>query len=323
MDNIPILIKEFVRVFQPYIKEKIIPWVGNDAVGLSILRNYPEKGKFIPAKNRKGESDSVALIKVGYLSFDKNGNANLFISVSKASRFLLKGNWDFIFNKDNDESPTKESLEESKNSKQPIDLEDNSRYIFNLKSKKIFDTERKKEVTPSEVIEQIYNLHLRTLSNSATLFRLKMYFQNKTMNIIGPFNENVKVLNLFLFGKTLRKSDDYSLGTFKPYSLKDLRTLSDEKIKVLGSDFPITYQTARTFAVTVLILFLVNYYFDYDVFGFVKLTNKSSENILFSATFIGVLLIIFDVILPIALLIIINILIKIRLWLMEKKIKFS
>lgn len=94
-------IEDFVELFQPYIEDQIIPWIGTDGiVGLSILRDYPDNIKFISATNKLGEKDSVALIKVGYFSVDNEQNANLHVSITKASRFLLKGNWDFNFSKD-------------------------------------------------------------------------------------------------------------------------------------------------------------------------------------------------------------------------------
>ena len=109
---------DFVKLFEPSLKEQIIPWSGDDAVGLSVLRNYPKDSKFRPAKNKKGEDDSVVLVKIGYLKDKQGGDVKkLFVTASKASRFLLKGNLDFIFNKDNEESPTEASLDESKKSK--------------------------------------------------------------------------------------------------------------------------------------------------------------------------------------------------------------
>lgn len=317
-------IEDFVELFQPYIEDQIIPWIGTDGiVGLSILRDYPDNIKFISATNKLGEKDSVALIKVGYFSVDNEQNANLHVSITKASRFLLKGNWDFNFSKDNKESPTRESLEISKRSKQPIDLVDNSRYQFNLNSKRIKDLEKHLEVTPNNIVNEIFNLHLKTLGYSATFFRLKMLVQRKIPDITSSLNEWIKLFLLNFFGRTIMKTDDISLGIFKTYSAGDLRALSDEKTKVLGSDFPITNQSARTFAVVVLFIFLAKYYLDYDFLGLVELSNIASNNLLFSATLIGSLVLFFDRIVPYLFLYIINGLIRFNLWLLKKKFKFS
>lgn len=327
MENISDQTKEFVEIFKPFVKEEIIPWIGTDAVGLSVLRNYPKGGKFIPAKNKRGEDDSVALIKIGYLLAQENSehknDKKLFLSVSKASRFLLKGNFDFIFDKDNDDSPTEASLKESKGSLQPIDLEESKRYEFNINTKKIKDLEERKNVTPAHVVDEIYDLHLKTLSYSASFFRIKMWIQKVTVNSIGPITDGLKFLNFQLFGRTMRKTDNFALGIFDTYSFADLIDSTTEKIKIFGSDFPITNQTARTFILVILIVFLINYFYDYDVLGFVNLSQKATGNPLFQASLIGSLLIFFDKILPYLVLVIINFLIKFNLWLMRIKIKFS
>ncbi len=315
--------REFVNLFKPSVKEEIIVWNGDEAVGISILKDYPDEGKFIPARNGKGQKDSVALIKIGYLVAEENVNVLLHVSIHKASRFLLKGNWDFVLDQYNLESPTRISLEQSKSSKQPIDLEDNSRYQLDLKSKKILDLDKNKFVSPKNIITEIYQTHLKTLTHLAIFFRLKMMFQFKVVNLIPRIIEIFKAMNLFLFGKTIRKTDDLSLGIFKPYPMNYLIALSDERINILGSDFAIAKHTTRTFVVVVLIVFLIHYFTGYDFLSFVELSNRANQNVLFSTTFIGVLVLVFDSIFPYILFFLINILIIFNLWFMKQRFKFK
>src|SRR5258706_3296612 len=135
--------QEFVKIFNFSTKDEITPWINNDTVGFSIIKEYPRKGLFVPAINQEGKPDSVALIRIGY---DKSEEKKLplRVTIHKVSRYLINGHWNF--NYDDKESPTEESAKESKSSRRPIDLEELSRYIYHSETKKIFDLEKNKYI---------------------------------------------------------------------------------------------------------------------------------------------------------------------------------
>jgi len=56
--------KKFASLFQSVKKIKLIPWKGQASIGVSIFKNYPTKGSYIPVKNRQGKNDSVICINI-------------------------------------------------------------------------------------------------------------------------------------------------------------------------------------------------------------------------------------------------------------------
>ena len=320
--------KSFTRLFTRGSKGKIITWNSKDAVGISILRNYPDSSKFVPAKNAQGNTDTVILIKVGYYYINENDSSasrsetKLIVSAHKASKFLLEGHMDFVFDKENKDSPTKESLNLSKASLQPIDLEESTRFEYYIKDEKIKDTEINKYIKPSDVVDYIYNLHLKTLTYSAFFFRLKIRLQTSFANLIFPFRDLLLGIEFVLFGRTIRKSEDFAKGVFEPYERNDLVDSTTEKVKILGSDFPITNQTARTFVIAMTGLFLINRYTGTDILGFVGTVNSLSGSFIFGASIVAVILLFFDRVLPLVLFWAINLLIYFNLWLIKKRVAF-
>lgn len=324
MNDISNETKKFGQLL-PSIKDEVVLWKGDSAVGLSVLRDYPDNGKFIPIRTNSGKNDSVALIRIGYLNEESTSSdkRELRVSVNKASRYLLNGNIDFIFGKQNDDSPSEASVKESRKSKQPVDLTDDSRYEINLQTKRIWDKEKKEITDLKKIVDSIYESHLKTLTHRAFFFRLQLWSKELTVNMIDPANKLLKYLNFKFFGRTLRKSDNFALGIFEAYSLSDLIDSTTEKTKVFGSDFPITNQSARTIVILTLSLFLINYYFNYDILGLVNLTDAAKDNLLFQLSIVGGVVFVVDGVIPYAILLIINALIKTSVFLMKLKIKFS
>lgn len=310
--------KEFIDIFKFSSQEEVIPWINKDSIGFSVIKEYPEKSSFVPAKNAEGKMDSVTLIKIGYDN-ENNAKVPLRVNIHKASRYLLNGHWNYNYEDKN--SPTEESLKESKESKQPIDLEDLSRYIFNTTTKKLFDKEKNKYISPKEIIEDIYETHLQTLKNRS--FRAKMAIKNNISSFVDPINRTLKWTNFFLFGKQLKETSNFSTGIFQTYAYSDLISLTTEKTKILGSDFPVTNQTARTFVVILVFIFLINYFLKFDIFGLVNILNESSKNSLFLAALIAVMLYIFDRVLPNFILFLINCFIKLRLKIWNWKVQIK
>ena len=186
----------FIKIFNFSPKEEVIPWTDDDPIGLSVIKEYPKKGLFRPTYTQEGKQDSVALIKIGYYKANKK-EIPIRVNIHKASRYLLKDHWDFNF--EDKESPTEESLENSKASRQPIDLEELSRYIFHVDTQKIFDREKNDYIEPKTIVEDIYITHLQTLKDIP--FRIKMAVKNNSFSFIKPTNEFLAQLNFFLFEK--------------------------------------------------------------------------------------------------------------------------
>ncbi|KKT34511.1 MAG: hypothetical protein UW23_C0036G0011, partial [Candidatus Collierbacteria bacterium GW2011_GWA1_44_12] len=293
--------KKFASLFQSVKKIKLIPWKGQASIGVSIFKNYPTKGSYIPVKNRQGKNDSVICINIFFpQSETKNKTMKVILKISafKSSHYLWKYHW-YDFNNKN--CPSELAVNKSQQSKQPINIEENFRYEYNLKTHKIFDLETNKFVTANEIVNSIYKIHIKTITNK--IFKLKINAIGRLVEFIDPINNLLKNINHYCFGKSFKKTnnlDDYFLGIYETYKKEDLIDLSvtSEKPTILGSDFPITYQSATTFFVLTLVIFSINYWYKYDLMGFVGLANEASKNSLFLASLVTVSLIITDRVIP-------------------------
>ncbi len=133
---------EFFEVLNITTQGEVIHWRDDDAIGFTILLSYPHDKSFIPVKNRDGSDDSVVMVKIGYLIRDirEKGDTRLLVSVNKSSRYLLKDH--FRYNFEDAESPSKSAVEASERSRQPIDLEEYEKFIYNINSKKIRNSKK-------------------------------------------------------------------------------------------------------------------------------------------------------------------------------------
>lgn len=320
--NIPPETEALISLFSSIKNIEIRPWDDtSENVGLSVFKNYPDKDTFIPARNKKGQKDSIAVIKIWYKRSEvvlmrKRKKVSLKIGIYKLSRYSLKSPFP---NFADDDSPTKASLAESKASKQPFDLEEFSRYELHLDKLKIYDLKKGRRISPKGVIEEIYKEHLDTYKNLS--FQMKVKMRERILELIDPTIEIFKKINYYLFGKKIKENEDFMIGILKPYSFKDLSDLEliSEKPKIFGSEFPISYKTAGTISVLFTIIYLINYYFGHDILGIVILIN-SLTNSFFLAVMVGAILLIFDRLIPYIILFLINQLIKLKFSLMLLKI---
>lgn len=101
----------------------------SDGIWFSFEKKYPNGIMFRPAKTKDFQDDSVARIRISYQ--DKkmiDWKVPIYLKVSKQSRYLMKGNYDYDFKDEN--CPTKESLDLSNQSWQPIELESYWDYFY-------------------------------------------------------------------------------------------------------------------------------------------------------------------------------------------------
>lgn len=313
-------IDNFATLFKG-VQGELIKWSGPDYVGISFLIEYPKKGLFIPAITKKGKIDSVAVVKIGYEYKSSLGKDKIILTVKtlKASRYLFDNHF---YNFEDINSPTKESVELSKKSKQPIDLEELSRYEYRPNLNRIFDLRNKRYIEPKKIVDEIYTVHLKTLDDK--VFQFKMNLQKIVVELINPINESLKIINFYLFGKTIKKKNSMS-GFFSPYSDEEFvdSTVISEKPKILGTDFPISYQSATTFILLIFIIFIIKYKWGYDVLGLANLIDVVSKNSLFMASFISVSILMIDRVIPRLIFMLINSLIRLKFYLITLKISIE
>lgn len=303
---------------------EFVKWDNKDNVGISVLKPYPNNTSFVPVKSQNGQIDSVCLIRIGYYhkdkTFSKYTKAPLHLTISKVSRYILKHHW---YNYSDDNSPTEEAVKISESSRRPADLVESDRFEYYIEKNKIYDKKLHIYINPHDLIKNFFRQHLRTLTNIP--FILKVASQRFIIRVIDPVKLFLIKINLVCFGKKFKENTEFLVGILKPYNANDLEDLSitSDKPKILGSDFPITYQSATVFIVFILIIFISNYYYKIDLLGMVALFNKANDNSLFLGSLIAALIIFFDRVIPNFIVRVINLLIRLKSYLTFLRIGIS
>lgn len=143
--------------------------------------------------------------------------------------------------------------------------------------------------------------------------------------MIDPVKQFLINTNLILFGKRIKESKEFLVGVIKPYKINDLEdvTLDSDKLKIFGSDFPISYQSSMIFIGFVFIIFILNFYFTIDLFGTYALFNEASKNSIYIGSLVATILIVIDRLIPYIIFVFINLLIKLNAYLTFMKIKLN
>lgn len=248
-------------------EERFIPFEDNNAIGFSVKRTYNrDKTKFIPAINKKGENDNVALIKIGYYDTskelkDSKGRPLLKVTISKASNWEIKHNFIPPPEARNDEdAPTSKSLETSRNSWQPIYLE--RYYAIDLEKKKIYKQDSDKEISTTGLIDEIMKDHqnpswniLTRDKSSKVINKIRIFFDFYWDSNITP-----KILRLlkYWFIKEYSKNIDHSKEPNKAPSSDPASTQlnKDNNSKVFGIDLGVS----GSFIAFLSIIFILHYF---------------------------------------------------------------
>ena len=126
-------------------------------VGFSIQRKYPPDIRYKPAKTSTGEDDTVAVIWVVYEdSFETKGTyVPLRLRISMLSKYRQKHLFDD--GGDDAERPTSESLRESRQTPQPMELSLRD-YFFDVYSNSFVD-EKRVAVSGVEILNRLFKAH--------------------------------------------------------------------------------------------------------------------------------------------------------------------
>lgn len=309
------------RFFDLFDDKTAIYWVDDSIIGVSLFRDYPKDGKFKPVLDRDGKPDNSVMVKICYdASKNKGKRKKLIISVFKHSEYLSKYHFYDFAGKN---GPTRQSIKLSNDSVQPANLDNNEQYQYSFKENKIYDSFSKNVVTPEDICTKMYKAHIRTTTDY--WFLMKVKFKEISLKWIDSINNFLVKLIYFLFGKKIKKSDDWFVGIYKPYNRADLiDSEGGEKPRILGSDFPISYRSAVLLVLVFSIFFLTNYFFKKDLLGFVALFDEANNNNIFLASLVSLLLILIDQVIPLFILLLMNILIKLKSWItFEYKISIN
>ena len=286
--------------------------------GFSIQRRYPEDIRYRPPKLRDGTDDMVTLTHVMYEHPDEDkkqkehdSRVPLVIRIVGYSRYRAT-HFDYNFS-DND-CPTKESVEKSKLTPAPIELNYENAFYYDHGDNH-FHEESGRVLTGVEVLEKAYKDHCDTVHLLKGLkLRLKLRSQSLSISLLDIIVRLLTKALSSIFGRTLDDSDAISVY-FSGYKRENLKKLSTESLTIFG------YSTARRVIILFCLLAVMafTWYFLSDSKS--KYLKAVFSNSFLSLAFSIVIIWILDVVIPVLLFCFINIAIKMRTTLAFKRFK--
>jgi hypothetical protein len=256
----------FSDLYQKKEGDNTVPWTepADKYIGLDVYKDFPSDCGYKPPVNEKGEIDTIIAIKVGY-AVDRvlDGKVPLFVSVGRYSKYLANH---IRYNFDDLDSPTKDALDESKQSSQPIDFEDNDRYIFNTVTNEVTDKRKgNTTITINDVVENSYKLYLGTIKGiRAIIYKAQSGFMNGILGLLISLTTKGRDFfvwfNKFFLGKTLNSSREPTAGMYSTYKYSNLTVLYPEGIPFFGSDIRFSKQCVIYICITLLGIWKFGYY---------------------------------------------------------------
>lgn len=282
------------RFFTPKEGDHIIIWQPfRTEVGFSVLRDYPANTKFVTAKTVDGRPDTKVLIKIGFNSSNiKDDIVSLYLSISKFSNYS-QGRFRHDFS--HPDCPTKDSIEESERSPQPIDLSYDHRFSINLETGECYDLEDKKAISLVGIVEYAYSVHIKTISGvSASILKTKMAFRDYSTKLIPLIIVLFKNINFYLFGKDIiRNTDKWLQGIFYAYEYSSLRTLYKQEVPFFSTKIEVSKNTIIWTALSLI-----------SIWGFVPIFRNLDG--IYQVSLVVIIVLIYDQAIPIIILSIIN-----------------
>jgi hypothetical protein len=304
---------DFAKKFNFAGEHELIIWKDDNSsyIGFSILKDYPEDCGFIPAKYKNGRPDHKVLIKIGFDSKQKqdDGNFRLLTNTIKYSRYLGDH---FGYNFEDENSPTRESVNISNLSPQPIDLNENFKFSFNELENVFKDNKDYKNISPEEIIKYLFDIHIKTIkSGKAFILKAKLKARDITCEkILSPIIKLIIGANSFLFDKIIiEDKDNWLAGLMRPYKHNQLSTIYPQNIPFFKSDIKISKKSIIFVSISMIIIWFL-----------VKELREINE--VFSISIVLLLILFFDEIIPHLALCLINNLIRLRHYFGNKNFKF-
>ncbi len=307
--------EELITVFNigsntPY--ERIIT-LNNRKVGFSVQRKYPLDIRYKPPKLKNGEADTVAIIHVVYEHPEEDNKQKesasripITITIGPYARYPTTH---FGYDYSDNACPTKESIEKSKLTPKPIMLDYTNEFFYDHNNNQFYD-DTGQLVSGLAILDKVYKEHCDTVHLLKGLkFGLKIRSLSlgiSTLDILERFLTKTLVC---VFGRTLDNSKS-SAAYWSGYKKENLKRLSTETLTIFG------YSTARR--VIILFCLLAVLVFTFCFFAGVKYKYLKTviENPFLFLVFSIITIWLLDVVIPVLLFHIIDVIIKIRgkLW---------
>jgi hypothetical protein len=263
--------QQFIDAFGDYQAEGFYdPVILNDtSVGFSIKRDYPIDIRYKPAIGQNTKTpDNIAVIWAVYTSPELTGaivdlsKAPIRLRIALMSKYRTK-HWDYNFDDQQGDCPTKESLEASLATPQPIELFYENEYFYNHHKNSFIDNDGNL-LSGSEVLNQVFQGHCDTVHLLKGLsLRLKLAWQSKFPGLLTLIIDLLTVILKQIFGRTI-ESSAVMAGIYLPYKRESFKKLDEDSIDILG--YKASKHVVVIFCIVVIATSAYRYYnsIDYD-----------------------------------------------------------
>jgi hypothetical protein len=208
-------------------------FLSDTRVGFSVQREYPKDIRFKPAKNNKGEPDDIAVIWVIYDETRKkeaDDRVPIRIRVGTMSRYRAK-HWDYNF--EDDDGPTKESVQTSRKTPQPLEVNFFDEYFYDT-GKSVFINSSGAELSGVQILNAVFKLHCDSVHPILGLgLRSRKTASETVFRIIEFVVAGLTWTLRNVFGRTL--DDSFSrLGYFDGFLKENFKKIAVDSIEIFG-----------------------------------------------------------------------------------------
>ncbi|OGV55593.1 MAG: hypothetical protein A2017_14665 [Lentisphaerae bacterium GWF2_44_16] len=284
-------------------------------LGFSVRRKYPNypECRYIPPQDKDGNPDTVVLIAIKYEKTEiKDDKGPISLRVSTFSEYLYKN---FDYNFDDDKCPTRESVIISKNSFSPYEIISIGEFFFDRTKKSIVDMQGDK-LTGKNLLDILYKKHVGS-AHPLSKTRIKVRTFQVVFSCLEKFLRLAKWGLTFFTGRTLKNDLKTPPIGFK-YKHEDMLYTKDEYCEVMG--WKVSMREGRMLSLLLLLSCFVIYCTGWNNV-FIRMGKHILYYPLLSLAFFILATSIYDFLMPRFLLLIINLIIKMRLFLIKKKIR--
>ena len=259
-------------------KEFYEPVILSDtSCGFSIKKDYPLNIRFKPAVGQKTKTpDNIAIIWVVYTN-DQSKGANVNLSrvpirlrIANVSKYRAS-RWDYNFDDVAGDCPTKESLEASLATPQPLDLQYESIYFYDHILDHFLD-KNGKVLKGHEILNKVFDDHCNTVSLYCGMkLKLILAWQSKLSGLLTLLIDFLTFILKQIFGRTT-ESNQMMAGICQPYKRESFKRLDEDSLDILG--YKASKHVVIVFCALVIIANVYRYYYSVEDDYFSLLEGK-------------------------------------------------
>jgi hypothetical protein len=201
-------------------------------IGFSIQRYYPSDIRFKPAKGPKGDDD-VAVIWVVYGTSKQTQSPDLVplrLRIATLSKFRAL-HWDYNFK--HDDSPTEESVIQSRRSPKPMDLSANNEFYFSKKTGGFVDSNGT-PIGGRRILDRLFQYHCDSIHPIKGLrWQAPYKLSISARQFLDGATSALKYILEVVFGRTIDEHQNLS-AFLNGYEWKDLKKVSVDSLEIAG-----------------------------------------------------------------------------------------